>query len=109
MARALFRAGTASLRLGWDLCGSQILAFLLSNLPCCLRVKETSHPRRRYRGPPCWAALGWAAMAKLGGPGAGHRQPPAQRHADPPGESLSRESSGSVEKRKMLSLFDVSY
>ena len=53
------------------------------------------------------AVLGRAAMAKLGSLGAGRRPPPAQRHADPPGESLSRESSGSVEKKKMLSLSDI--
>ena len=76
---------------------------LISNFAWCLKVKETRSSEVQIPGP------GRAAMAKLGGPRAGRSQPPAQQHADPPGESLSREANGSVEKRKMLSLFEVSY
>lgn len=36
---------------------------LISNLPCCLKVKETSHPKCRYRGLLCWAGLPWLNLA----------------------------------------------
>lgn len=84
---------------------------LISNFAWCLKVKETRSSEVQIPGPAGLgrAGPGRAAMAKLGGPRAGRSQPPAQQHADPPGESLSREANGSVEKRKMLSLFEVSY